>query len=293
MPVRRGPLVFSAALSLALAKLASANEPTKQECVSANENAQDLQRAGKLKDARAQFAMCTAKACPAVVREDCAERLRALDKVLPSVVFTLVVSPKNASKFDLSAVRVAVDGAISAQPLDGTALSVDPGEHTFTFSVGERPPVSLNLSLHDGERLQRQVVLDATSSAGHEPPSSENRMSLTRLIGWSALGAGAAGVTLGSIFGIVAVSTKPSLSSECHDRACPAFAQRDIDSLHFNAVAANVSFAIGVLGLGAGGALLLLFPEDKSPNAVPERAASLGLHAWVGIGHAGVAGTFR
>lgn len=54
--------------------------PTKQECVAANEAAQDLRRAGKLRDARKKLELCVAEICPKAVREDCAQRLDDLDK---------------------------------------------------------------------------------------------------------------------------------------------------------------------------------------------------------------------
>ena len=99
MPVRRGPLFLSAALSLALAKSASADEPTKQEMRRVQTRALKICSERASSRMRARNSRCAPqKACPAVVREDCAERLRALDQVLPSVVFTLVVSPKNASE---------------------------------------------------------------------------------------------------------------------------------------------------------------------------------------------------
>jgi hypothetical protein len=296
MPLRRGAAALAVPICLALAgSTAAANEPTKQECVAANETAQDLLRAGRLRDAREQLAMCTAKACPGAVRDDCAERLRAVDRRLPSVVFT-PVARRSAAGIDLSAVRVTVDGAGPPRPLDGAALPVDPGEHTFTFSMGDGPPVSLQLAVHEGERLQRDVEFQppAAAEAPPEHPASPGRPNTTAVIAWSALGAGAAGVVLGSIFGIIAAGKKSSLTELCAGKKCPpsAEAEEDVQALHANGVASDISFTVGALGLAAGGALLLLFPEDRSPAVVPERSALRNVHAWVGIGHAGIAGRF-
>ena len=295
MPLTRGGIFLACSLGLALdASAAHANEPTKQECVAANESAQDLQRAGKLRDARGQLIMCAAKACPGAVREDCAERLRAVDQALPSVIFRLVVPPRSAGRIDVSAARVAVDGVALPDPLDGTAIPVDPGAHTFTFSVGDRPPVAVQLSIHEGERLERDVALEPNvSTEAREHSTSDARWSTTRLLGWTALGAGAAGVTLGTVFGFLAVGNKSSLSGACHEKVCPESAESDIEAMHVNGVACNISLAVGVLGLGAGAALLVLFPEDKSPDIEHDRAASLDLRASVGVGQVGISGRFR
>ena len=181
MPLRRGAIRLVVPFWVVLAgSTAAANEPTKQECVTANENAQDLLRAGKLRDAREQLVMCTAKACPGAVRDDCAERLRAVDQKLPLVVFTPLAS-KGAAGIDVRAVTVTVDGASPSRPLDGTAIPVDPGEHTFTFSVGDRPPVSLELTLHEGDRLQRDVALEPPAAAdAQEHQASPGRLNTTR-----------------------------------------------------------------------------------------------------------------
>ncbi len=291
MPLRSVGLFLLANLGVAIVEsIAFANEPTKQECVAANESAQDLQRAGKLRDARAQLVMCTARACPGAVRDDCADRLRAVDQALPTVVFTLVL-PKNAAGIDVSAARVAVDGVVLPEPLDGTAIPVDPGEHTFTFSAGDRAPVSVRLLIHEGERLQRDVPLESMTSAETRPPS-DGRLTTTRLIGWSALGAGAAGMTLGAIFGLLAVGNKSSLSGECHGKICPPSAADDVEAMHTNAVASNIGLTFGVLGLGAGAAMLLLFPDDKRHDVEHPPTAMVDLGAWLGVGDVGIAGRF-
>ena len=65
---------------------ARAVEPTKLECIAANDAAQDLRRTGKLREAREKLALCVSTACPGPVREDCAQRLTEVDGVMPSIV---------------------------------------------------------------------------------------------------------------------------------------------------------------------------------------------------------------
>jgi len=330
VPLSRFGPAFTIAFALVVAgPPALADEPTKQECVAANESAQDLQRASKLVEAREHLRVCAAKACPRAVRVDCAERLDAIEKALPTVVLT----PRDAGGgAELGSATLAIDGATLPEPLNGTPVSVDPGTHTFTVSLAGRSPVSLRLSLNEGDAVRREVVLRAPRmlagkmapdsdalAAGPEgqqaaPPGaiaegSETPTNTLRLAGWSALGVGAAGVTLASIFGILGLEKKAWLSKTCPDPdgkckpASPAEGQAiqtNIDGVHFDGAAGDISLLVGVLGLGAGGTLLYLASENHAPDAARPRSASLHakLHArlnaraWVGLGDVGVAGSF-
>jgi hypothetical protein len=139
---------------------ARADEPTKEQCMSANEAAQSLRQSGKLEAARAQLLTCVAKSCSAAVRDDCNERLDELTKAVPTIVFTA----KGAGGADLVAVRVTVDGAVLAERLDGTALSVEPGEHTFEFTTEGFAPMSKKLVVREGVKA-RQEAIDFAASA--------------------------------------------------------------------------------------------------------------------------------
>jgi hypothetical protein len=61
---------------------ADGTEPTKQECVAANEAAQDLRRAGKLHGAKQKLLVCMSNSCPKAVRDDCAQQLGEVEKAL-------------------------------------------------------------------------------------------------------------------------------------------------------------------------------------------------------------------
>lgn len=301
-------------------------KPTKQECVAANESAQDLQNAGKLRDAAAQLEICTSGGCPGVVRDDCADRLRQVYAAIPTVVFLL----RDADGLDVgpSAV-VEMDGAPLPAALDGTPIAVDPGNHTFTFTVAGRTPVTRRISLRAGERLRRDVQMkadtaeaaraaagegelapepppaparpSAESSAAEHPASAlastgaaEDHVSAVHVAGYAALGAGGAGLLLSAIFGAVALSQRSSLLAACTSqtaghRACPGSEQGEDDAYKNNLVAGNVGLFVGFAGIAAGSALLFLWPhEGRAPNT-----GALTVTPWVGLGAAGMGGTFR
>jgi hypothetical protein len=288
---------------------AAAQEPTKQECVAANESAQDLQRSEKLLEARGQLQTCAAKACPRAVRQDCTDRLHAIESTLPTVVFVT----KDAGGADATQATLTVDGVLVPAAIDGTPIPIDPGQHTVTLSLQGRAPVVLRLSLSEGDHVQREVLFKAPVAVGaraatdgsgdapsagapaapHDAARSESHTPFARRMGWAAIGAGAAGAVLGTVFGFIALAKKSSLKSACQgDGSCPPSSQADIDSLHVDAVAANISFAVGLLGLGTGTALLLIFPEATQPESTPDRTSAIRVRPWVGVGDVGMLGSF-
>jgi hypothetical protein len=294
----------------------SREKPTKQQCVAANESAQDLQNAGKLRDAAAQLETCTNKACPGAVREDCADRLRQVEAAIPTVVFLL----RDTDGLDVGPSAVAeMDGAPWPAVLDGTPVAVDPGDHVFTFKVAGRQPATRRIALRAGERLRRDVQLKAEAAAESShgagpgagepapaPPAAdvgaaprpeaapEPAASQTGHVGWSraagyaALGAGGGGLVLSAIFGAVALSQKADLTGACPDHTCPPSKQSENDAFKNNLVAGNVALIAGVVGIVTGVALLWLVPQDR-----PATAGALSVSPWVGVGSAGVGGTFR
>jgi hypothetical protein len=296
MPLRDKVLLSAILLCVTFPVPASAtDEPTKQECVAANESAQDLTRAGKLRDAREELIACSARACPRAVRDDCAERLAAIEHAIPKVTFTLVV-PKSDDAIDVRGATATLDGNALSGPIDSTAISVDPGEHTFIFTLLDWPPVSVQLSLHEGDRLEREVVFKAMAPVEtHRETPAPVHTGATRVIGWSAVGTGAAGIVLGSVFGILAVGKKSSLDDGMCNAAkkCSASAQPDIDALHADAVAANISLAVGAVGLLAGGAILLFVPDGAGGNASREPKDTLHVDPWLGVGSLGMMGRFQ
>ncbi len=280
--------------------------PTKEECVVANETAQDLQHSGKLVEARAQLLTCAATACPGAVRMDCADRLQAVGRALPTVVFV----PKDAGAGEIAGASLVIDGIALAGALDGTPVPVNPGQHSFAIGVTGQTPIVLRLVLREGERVRRDVIFKAVPHAattagpgaeggaqvppapGSPPPSPGPGALTTRRIGWAAIGAGAAGVTLGSVFGLLAIGNKSSLRSACNGSRCPPTQQDNIDGLHVNGVASNLSFLIGGLGLATGGVLLIAFPDGFGGES-PHAESALEVRPWAGLGGVGAVGRFR
>jgi hypothetical protein len=149
------PSIASAAAPPPPSPPTTSGDVTKDQCVDANTKAQSLRRSSKLVAARAQLAICADPRCPAMVRDDCTQRIDELEKVQPTIVF----DAKDGAGNDLSEVRVSMDGKPFVGRLDGTALAVDPGPHAFTFEVTGQPIVTRGFVLKEGEKLRRERIV--------------------------------------------------------------------------------------------------------------------------------------
>lgn len=237
---------------------ASPARADEDACVAASESAITLRAHGKLHDALKQLAACADPSCPDDVKAECARRILAVDGVMPSVV----LAAKDEAGRDLTSLVVRVDGAPFATALDGVAVSVDPGEHTFRF---ERPGgafVERTMLIAEG---QRSVLVAASFAPAHTSPApaapEPRRPSPLRTAGWITAGAGAAGLVVGAIFGGVAVAKKSD--GDCNaSGGCT-----NLGAIGDAKTAANVS-DVGLIGgaaLAATGAVLLVLTSRAAP----------------------------
>jgi hypothetical protein len=294
--VRAWPLALCVALAAATSAPARAAEPTKRECVAANESGQDLRQAGKLREARAALAECMSPRCPRPVREDCAQRLADIEAALPTVVFVA----KDGDGNDLRDVRVSMDGRNLAAS-DGTAVAIDPGDHAFTFTKEGFPPATSDIVVHEGDKNRRiQVVLAAPKPAPSEtasvPPEPRGTDSggkeKTGLFGLSpgaqrgiGLGVGIGGIVglgVGTVFGILSkVTYDHVLQTDCHGQThgCTGSFVADKATGEQQGDVSTLAFIAGGVLTAAGVVLYLETPTGPvsiSP-AVSAREAGVGL----------------
>lgn len=184
-----------------------------------------------------------------MLRRDCTKWLAEVDAALPSVV---VVAREGAT--EVTDVQVIVDGAILAESLDGTALTLDPGRHVFRFERDGEAPVERTLLVREGEKNRRiEVELDS------RPEPKEAAPVRWPVYGLAALGA--VGIGSFAFFGLRSHSRKEDLES-CKGH-CP---EDDVDEVRRDQIVADVSLGVGLLALGAAAYLHFGTDPESKPG---------------------------
>jgi hypothetical protein len=238
--------------TLLLAGTASAQEKTA--CTVAADEGQDLRDAHKPLEALQQFRICAATTCPKVVQDDCTRWLEVTGADVPSVV----VTAKSDAGVDLVDVTVSVDGQPFAAKLNGESLSLDPGAHAFHFEAKGSASLDREVVVAEGERNQQVAVVLQTSaepapvSRSSSLTSTPDRLGTQKILAAAAGGVGVVGLGVGTVFGIVALSTRSAANRICPNATCPtqSGSQKWSDAV----AASNFSTA----GLIVGGASLLV-----------------------------------
>jgi len=262
---------------------ARAADPTTADCLSATESSLTLRNQHKLRDARAQLLICSAATCPADIRSECVRRVAEVNAAIPTVVFEM----KDAAGNDLTGVRVDIDGSVLAEHLEGTALSIDPGEHTFTFARAGDPPVQKVFVIREGEKDRRERVVLGPVAIAAAPaavpavvaqapvaPAPAPSYWTGRRIGAVVLAAaGVAGIGVGAGFGLAAMSRHDDAEKVC-PHACAD--QHGVDlwnSARSAGTISTVAFIAGGVAL-AGGAVLWL--TGRTETGAPPTQVTLG-----------------
>jgi hypothetical protein len=237
-------------------------DPSKAACVDASSEAQTLRDAHRLVEARDQLRVCAAGACPVVIQRDCATWLSEVEAALP----TVVLSATSGAGEDLVHVKVTVDGRPFAAKLDGQAVVMDPGAHTFHFEGPDGTAVDREVLIKEGAKSQPiSVVLGAIPprqplSGPAVPPAQGG--SAVRTTGWIVGAAGVASLGFAATLGVVAIVDKNS--AHCVDNVCDPGTSARIKNA---ALLSDVGW-IGAGVLGATGAALLIFaPKEKATES--------------------------
>jgi hypothetical protein len=259
------------------------------ECLSASNLSVSLRSAHKLREARTQLLVCAAGSCPDEVRTECLRRLDLVRVALPTVVFEV----KDGAGHELGDVKITMDGEVVASLLDGSAITLDPGSHEFTFDAAGQPPVTETLILHEGEKNRRETVVvgappkppespaiappPPTGPGGTGEAAPASGAHTLRLAGIVTGGAGLLGLGLGGIFGGVAISSWNSA------KASSSNPERN-SALTF-ATASDAAFIVGGVLVATGVTLYLVSRTGGTP-ATP----TVGLQ--IMPGGLGAVGTF-
>jgi hypothetical protein len=252
-------------------------------CIAAYESAQEQRLKGSLVGAREQARICAAAACPAFIRDDCAAWRGEIDAEVPSVNFDVT---KNGARVTI--VRVSEGARVLAESLDGTAVEFDPGVHSLRFEAEGAEPLTLTVSVTRGEKLRRVAVelvppaLPSPRTPEAPPKEPERSANVLPLL---LVGTGVAGMTAFTLLGASGLSEEAKLERSC----APSCSEESLQSVRTKYLLADISLAVGIGGLVAGGYLLLTDDERSAKSA---RAFPLKVTVGPRGGIASVSGKF-
>ena len=192
-------------------------------------------------------------------------------------------------------VSVEIDGVQVPAAVLGEARPMDPGRHRVVGRLGDQVSEQV-VELGPGQQRKLKVAFKpelakaADKPTGAEPTHDEGAGAggdAQRTLGWAALGVGAAGLVTGGVTGIMVLGKKSALedNTSCRDNACAPPAHDDVDSYNRLRTISTVSFVVGGAAAALGVTLLLTSHDGEGEGGT-------AVSAYVGVGHAGVKGSF-
>lgn len=224
----------------------------KTECIAASEKAQQLRDEHKLTKAREQLLVCVREACPGPVKRDCVEQLADLDKKMPSVV----IRAKDKAGNDAVAVKVSSDGTPLTAALDGRAVPIDPGVHTFRFEMDGAEPIEQKVVVGEGEQ-NRTVMANFGGGAvpgGGEAPKPAGFPVAGVVIGGLGLVAGA---VVAPIFWSMGLGEKSDLEGTCAPPKGAGCTDAQISGVRTKLAIGDVFLGVGIVGVAVGTVLII------------------------------------
>ncbi len=193
---------------------------------------------------------------------------------------TLILGAKDGAGNDLTAATVTLDGTAVPGALDGRALDLDPGEHTFRFEIPGQPPLEKKLVLREGEKDRREtVVLGPPPPPPPAPVKPPSFWTTQRTLAVVSGGIGVVGLGLGAMFGAYAISSQSREKSDCASAAaCASYAQgmEDFTVAQKDATGATVALAVGGALVATGVVVWFTAPrKDGAPPVTGARALRL------------------
>jgi hypothetical protein len=159
------------------------------------------------------------------------------------------------------------------------------------------------VDIHEGEQKQIELMLVSTGRAAVEPPPPTPELPATpspsrtshapNTVTWIGVGLAGAGVIIGSVTGVMAMSKGAGLPGECDNHQCGPAAHSDLASAYSAATVSDATFAAAGVGLVLAAVSLMVGHESSAEAPVgPPSASGPTAHLWLGFGAGGLRGTF-
>jgi hypothetical protein len=203
--------------------------------------------------------------------------------------------------------KVTIDGAPIAETALGVKRPADPGRHELRALATGYYTAKKSVTLAEGEAVNVAFELeDAPPDAAPKDEEESGKVSVATVVDpvWrkpvtiGAFAVGGAGLVLGGVTGVLAMSKHNQLATDCAGTTCGPRQKAGLDNYHTLGMLATIGFVTAGVGAGAGVVLLLVKPQtliEQQPvvsgQTAPKRSGSKW-SPYVGVASAGVEGTF-
>ncbi len=229
--------------------------------------------------------------------KDAGKRREALEDQIPNVTFSIADPPPG-----MRATRKFGDKGDLVDVAIGVPLPIDPGSHWVATRAPDRPPWETQFTIARGEKktIELEVAPRSSSSASTysrpiEPvpnvlPPLDPGPSTQRIIAYSTLGLGAAGIVFGLIAGGITWSDKSTIESNCLGNLCNREGESAKDNAHTWGIVSNVSSIVGAVSLTTG---IILFVAEPAPPRIGGGTGKLRLDLSPALQGGIVKGTYQ
>lgn len=256
--------VVAGALTLILVQFVAERAHADEEaCMRAYEHGQQLRMAKKLSGASEEFSTCVAE-CPASLATDCRTWIGEIEREMPKITVRVVGS----DGCEVKRAHLSLDERRESF-VPNARTSVDPGRHTLRVSPlgGPAREQLVVVAIGDDKRVDALVDMKACEAAAPaapprvmpESPPSRPVPTLTYVLG----GVGVAGLVGFGAIGAYGLSQQGDLDDRCKP-SCP---EGDVDAMRRTYLVADISLAIGVVGVVGAAILYLTRPERAEVRA--------------------------
>lgn len=200
--------------------------------------------------------------------------------------------------------RVTIDGAPVPESSLGVKRAADPGRHELRALATGYYTAKKTITVSEGETVNIAFELeDAPPDAAPKNEEEAGTVSVATVkdppwrkpVTIGAFVVGGAGIALGSITGILAMSKQNQLATDCANRTCGPNEKAALSNYHTLGMVSNIGFVAGGLATAAGVVLLVVKPQILVKQETPPTDAVKSSFHWspfIGVGSAGVQGTF-
>jgi hypothetical protein len=184
---------------------------------------------------------------------------------------------------------LTVDKQPVPKSLVGIPRPTDPGARLVEASGPGLLPASRTVTLADGQEAPVSLTLapDPAAAKVVVAPTPSPREERSRIPAYVLFGVGGAGIVTGAVTGVLALTTKSTLTSECPGDRCKPSASGDLSSLKTLSWVSTIGFAAGAAAVGGGVVLFL-----RAPSSDPSPRGAVTLTPIVGLGTVGLVGGF-